>query len=100
MPTANNLRRLVLLGTLLTACQNQLEQVARATTATEERDAFAALARHGSVSFTAHDADGKQLDLGAPRWWARARSLRLGADGRTIAHTLIDPNNALVLMQE
>ena len=100
MPTASHLRRLVLLGALLSACQGRLEQVARATTATEERDAFAALARRGGVRFTAHDADGKQLDLGAPRWWERAHSLRLGADGRSIEHSLIDPNNALVLLQE
>lgn len=95
--------RLAVLCALLAACPGvDLDEVRRAATPSEERAAFAALARGGGVHFTAHAADGKQLDLGAPRWWDQARTLRLGVRGsrETIEHTLIDPENVLVLMQE
>lgn len=94
------LRRLLLLGVLLAACQSRgLADVRRATTPAEERAAFAALAREG-VSFAAFDADGEQLDLGGEKWWEKARSLRLGAGGESIEHGLIDPHNVLELMRE
>jgi hypothetical protein len=95
------LARAVLFAVVLAACQGRgLAEVARATTPAEERAAFEGLVRGGGVSFTAFDADGEQLDLGAQKWWERARTLRLGAGGEKIEHTLIDPVNVLVLMQE
>lgn len=96
-----HLRRLLLLGVLLAACQGRgLAEVRRATTAAEERAAFAALVREGGVAFAAFDADGEQLDLGGEKWWERARSLRLGAGGESIEHRLIEPSNVLELMRE
>jgi hypothetical protein len=95
--------RAFVFAVMLAACQGGgLAEVARATTPAEERAAFAALVRGGGVSFTAHDAGGAQLDMGAERWWERARTLRLGlrSGGETIEHRLIDPVNVLVLMQE
>lgn len=86
---------------LLSACpRDRLGDVARATTPAEERAAFVELARAGEVGFSAHDADGQQLDLGSDRWWERARTLRLHAGGGSIEHRLLDPQNVLELMHE
>lgn len=98
---ANAPLRLTLLCALLSACPGRgLDDVARARTPAEERAAFAALASRGGVSFVAYDADGRQLDLGVPRWWEKARRLRLGAGGASIDHVLIDPANVIALMNE
>lgn len=95
------LRRRLLLGVLLCACQGRpLAEVARATTPAEERAAFAALARAGGVAFAAFDAEGNKLDVGAAKWWERARSLRLSAGGESIEHRLSDPQNVFELMRE
>ena len=92
--------RLLLLCALLSACSGRLDDVVRARTAAEERAAFDALADRGRVSFTAYDRDGRQLDLGAAKWWERAHRLHLGVDGESIDHTLIDPANVAMLMKE
>jgi hypothetical protein len=93
--------RAIFFAVVLAACQGRgLAEVARAATPAEERAAFAALVRGGGVSFTAFDAEGRRLDLGAEKWWERARTLRLGAGGESMEHRLIDPVNVLVLMQE
>lgn len=95
------LRRLVLFSVLSFACRGGgLADVARAATPAEERAAFTALARAGGVGFVAYDAAGRQIDLGGDKWWERARTLRLGAGGESIEHTLIDPRNVLELMHE
>lgn len=76
-----------------------LARVERATTAAEEREAFAALAR-GGVGFSAHDATGAMVDMSQPKWWERTHRIVLRASGRTIDHVLIDRTNVTVLMQE
>lgn len=94
------MRRAALLLALVLACGGDgFARVERATTAAEERDAFAALAR-GGVGFTAHDAAGAQVDMSQPKWWERTHRIVLHAHGRALDHVLIDPANVLVLMQE
>lgn len=95
------LSRVLLACALLSACTGRaLAEVARASTPAEERDAFAALARTGGLGFTAYDAAGKQLDLSATRWWEKARRLTITADGGTLDHAVLDPENIMLLMQE
>jgi hypothetical protein len=95
--------RLALLCALLGACPGDgLLAVQRAATPSEERAAFAELVRRSGAQFTAHDADGKQVDLGVDRWWDRARTIRLRIPGsrEAIEHRLLAPENVLVLMRE
>lgn len=94
------MRRAALLLALALACGGGgLARVEQATTAAQEREAFAALAR-GGVGFSAHDVAGATVDMSQPKWWERTHRIVLRAHGRTLDHVLIDRANVLALMQE
>jgi hypothetical protein len=95
---------LVLLGALATSCHSETcsgDAVRTASTGPDEKRAFQQLWREcHPLSLTAFARDGSQVRFDDPALTKHVHRLTISAGGRVFEHTLIDPENVLVLLRE
>jgi hypothetical protein len=83
------------------SAERAVQQLEEAETAEEEQAAFEVLWQHAeTLSFTPFDAEGEKLPMTRKRWWEQLHTIRLTVDDVEVEHTMIDPENIVVLLRE
>ena len=87
---------------IIGSVDRMIYDIDNASSPEEEREAFRAVHRRTVIQlgFEPFDRQGKRVNTSVVRWWESVVTIRIALNGRKVDHTVIDPKNIGILMNE